>query len=426
MERDYLTNLLPLHLFLREADKILKNNPDCRYAVTVTDLSNFKYINDLYGMAEGNRTIQEMAEKFFSGNPRCILASRPYADQFRSLIAIGDVSQDEEVAIITNMNTEFTEYIQKRYPNIYFHVYTGLYIIEDNSEGIRSACDKAHFAKKCFKGNLSVTCGIFDSNAYKDSSNVMRLTHEFQSARERDSVYVYYQPKCSASTGEFIGAEALGRIADKDGNIISPGEFIPVLERTGIIGDFDDIIMEKTFADIRRWIDNGGNVKPVSLNISRIQFLKPGLIDKILALQKKYDIPSRLIELEITETTFIESVDFIDDTARELRRHGFTIDVDDFGSGYSSLSLIATLPADTIKLDCSFARQCLDNDKGVILLSGIINILRSIGFDIICEGIETECERQRIMELGCDKIQGYYYDRPMPSASFEEKYITKQ
>lgn len=254
----------------------------------------------------------------------------------------------------------------------------------------------------------------------------MRLTHEFQSARERDSVYVYYQPKCSASTGEFIGAEALGRIADKDGNIISPGEFIPVLERTGIIGDFDDIIMEKTFADIRRWIDNGGNVKPVSLNISRIQFLKPGLIDKILALQKKYDIPSRLIELEITETTFIESVDFIDDTARELRRHGFTIDVDDFGSGYSSLSLIATLPADTIKLDCSFARQCLDNDKGVILLSGIINILRSIGFDIICEGIETERERQRIMELGCDKIQGYYYDRPMPSSSFEEKYITKQ
>lgn len=122
MERDYLTNLLPLHLFLREADKILKNNPDCRYAVTATDLSNFKYINDLYGMAEGNRTIQEMAEKFFSGNPRCILASRPYADQFRSLIAIGDVSQDEEVAIITNMNTEFTEYIQKRYPNIYFHV----------------------------------------------------------------------------------------------------------------------------------------------------------------------------------------------------------------------------------------------------------------------------------------------------------------
>ncbi len=91
MERDYLTNLLPLHLFLREADKILKNNPDCRYAVTATDLSNFKYINDLYGMAEGNRTIQEMAEKFFSGNPRCILASPPYADQVRSLIARGDV-----------------------------------------------------------------------------------------------------------------------------------------------------------------------------------------------------------------------------------------------------------------------------------------------------------------------------------------------
>lgn len=423
MDKDYLTGLLPLHVFLHEADEILKRDPNGRYAVIATDLSNFKYINDLYSMEEGDRTIQEMADKFFINNPRCLIASRPYADQFRALLNIGNTSLETEVNIITRMNNELTERIQQRYPNIYFHVYTGLYIIEDTSEDIRSACDKAHFAKKCFKGNLNVTCGVFDSKAYEDSSKVMKLTHEFRYAKSHNNVCVYYQPKHSAVTGEIIGAEALGRMFDNTGNMLSPGDFIPILEKTGIIGEFDDIIMEKTFAALKKWISDGRKVYPVSINLSRIQFLKPGLVDKIVALQRKYDIPASLIELEITETTFINSIDFVENTAKELRQLGFHIDVDDFGSGYSSLSLIATMPADIIKLDCSFARKCLNNEKGITLLASIIPMLKNIGFDIICEGIETEEEKNIIAGLGCDKIQGYYYGRPMPASDFEKKYI---
>lgn len=427
MDKDYLTGLLPLHVFFKEAEEIIKRNPANNYAVVTTDLSNFKYINDLYGMEEGDRTVQDMADMFFISNHRCLIASRPYADQFRALLDIGNVTKEEEVNIITSMNNELTKRLQQRYPNISFHVYTGLYIIEDTEEDIRLACDKAHFAKKCIKGNYSISCSVFDPKLFEDSSKIMTMTHEFQYAKTHNNIQVYYQPKHSATTGRIIGAEALGRMFSHSGQMLSPGDFIPVLEKTGIVNEFDDIIMEKTFSDLRKWIASGMEVYPVSINLSRIQFLKPGLIDKISAMRKKYDIPHELIELEITETTIINSIELVEDTAMKLRDMGFKIDVDDFGSGYSSLSLISTLPADTIKLDCSFARKCLNinNDKGLSMLSSIISMLKNIGFDIICEGIETEEEKNTISRLGCDKIQGYYYGRPMPAHDFEQKYIYK-
>lgn len=427
MDKDYLTGLLPLHVFFNEAQDIIRNHPEGHYAVVATDLSNFKYINDLYGMEEGDRTAQDMADMFFISNHRCLVASRPYADQFRALLDIGSVSTEEEMNIITSKNNELTKRLQQRYPNISFHVYTGLYIIEDKNEDIRLACDKAHFAKKCIKNNYSISCYAFDPKLFEDSSKIMTMTHEFQYAKTHNNIRVYYQPKHLASTGEIIGAEALGRMFSHSGEMLSPGDFIPVLEKVGIVNEFDDIIMDKTFSDLRKWISAGRKVYPVSINLSRIQFLKPGLIDKICALRDKYDIPIELIELEITETTIINSIELVEDTATKLRNMGFRIDVDDFGSGYSSLSLISTLPADTIKLDCSFARKCLNNNnqKGLSMLSSIILMLKNIGFDVICEGIETEEEKNTISNLGCDKIQGYYYGRPMPATDFEQKYIYK-
>jgi EAL domain-containing protein (putative c-di-GMP-specific phosphodiesterase class I) len=423
MDNDHLTGLLPLHLFILEADYILANNPHRRYAVTATDLSNFKYINNLYGMEEGDQTIIDMADTLFISNPRCVLASRPYADQFRALIDLGSTTQEQECEIIQSMNNDLIKRLQQRYHNIYLHIYTGLYMIEDNSEEVRNACDKAHFAKKCIKGNLAVNYGLFNPRAYEDSNHTIECINAFQHAKSRNKILVYMQPKVSASTGELVGAEALGRMLDRNGALMSPGEFMPALEQTGIIGEFDNIIMDMTFSTIRRWIDNQMRVVPVSVNISRMQFLKPGLVDRIVSCQEKYGIPADLIEIEITETTFINDIDLISSISGQLRSHGFHIDVDDFGSGYSSLSLISTLPADIVKLDCSFARKCLDNEKGISILSNLIQMLKDIGFDLVCEGIETNEQKELIEKLGCDKIQGFFYDKPLPIDEFEKKYM---
>ena len=423
MELDYLTGLLPLHIFMDEADKVISANPDKHYAVTATDLSNFKYINDIYGLPAGNAAIKLMADIFFINNPRCVMASRPYADQFRALIDIGDNTLEQEVDYITQCNRHMVELLTERYPNVFFHIYTGLYIFGDKTESCRFANDKAHFAKKCIKGNLSISCGIFDPKQFQDFSQIMTVTNLFQYAKNHHSIDVYFQPKFSAKHNRMIGAEALGRIRDDKGMVVSPAFFIPVLEKTGMIGAFDDIIMELTFQHMRRWLDNNVALVPISLNVSRIQFLKTGFIEKLLRLTELYRIPHELVEIEITETTFIDSMDLITNYARRLHSLNFKISVDDFGSGYSSLSLIASLPADIIKLDCSFARKCIDTEQGRSILLSIIPMLLNLNFDIICEGIETLQQLETITELGCDKIQGYYYDKPLPVTEFETKYF---
>ena len=422
MQYDTLTGLLSKQDFHDTCEKYIKEGSK-KLVLISSDVSNFKYINEFYGRDTGDEFIKTMADYFYKDNPRCLAACRKGSDQFRGLYDLGDFSHDRELERIVDMNTAFEDMMNKKYPNVYIHVYTGVYFISDSSEDADTALDRAHIAKKQAKGKFDVKFQVYNQNDMTTMLNNMRMSNMFIHACRQGRLLMYLQPKFSISKNKIVGAEALVRIQDDHSNIIPPAQIIPVLESTGVIDTLDNIMIEKVFELQRRWINEGREVFTISVNVSRQRFTKGDFTDMAIALQKKYNIPPFLIEFEIVESVFIENTDTIVNTTNQLRSYGFLVSVDDFGSGYSSLNQIANMPADTIKLDHIFASKSLCTDKGRILIRTIINLLHQIDYNVVFEGIETLEQKQLVESYGCDLIQGFYYSRPIPVSDFENKYM---
>lgn len=417
-----LTGLLGTSEYIAKAAEIAKEHKGKLVFIT-NDISNFKYINDFYGTKEGDRVIEEMAHYFFIDNPRCLAASRTGSDQFRGVFDTAADSVEEEVEHIIAMNDIFEKRLTERYPNVYIHVYTGVYFMEEELQDVRMAIDYAHLAKKEAKGKYNIRCQVYTPDTGNFVLNKMEATTLFTHAAENDLILLYLQPKYSVSRDKVVGAEALVRIDDGKGGIVPPGKFIPVLEETGMIGRLDDIMIEKVFALQSAWLKAGVELFPISVNVSRQRFSTDGFAARVIALQQQYQVPPQYVEFEILETTFVDAMDYIIDAINDLRAYGFPISVDDFGSGYSSLNQIASIPADTIKLDRIFATNCFTSDKGKTVIKSLIQLLHNINYSIVFEGIETEEQRDLAYQFGCDKIQGYYYSKPLPVSEFKERYI---
>ncbi|MDY4743409.1 MAG: EAL domain-containing protein [Lachnospira sp.] len=386
------------------------------------DISNFKYINDFYGMDEGDRVMQDIADFYFVNEPLCLASHGIGFDQFRGAYKVDGMSQKDVTDYIERKNEEFEAVLSARYPLVYQHVYVGLYFYDNPELDVRMAVDRANLAKKSTKGRFDIKCCVYSEDNCNEYLEHMDMSNEFVKACKDDRIEVYLQPKISVSENRIVGAEALVRMRSQDGNLISPAKFIPVLEDTGMIGKLDDIMLDKTFALQKECIRRGYKPVPVSVNISRQKFTSSDLFDYVIALQKKYDLDPSLVELEILETTFIDALEAMVNVIEELRRNGFRINVDDFGSGYSSLNQIASIPADIIKFDRVFASRSLKNDKGRKVIKSLIEMLRSVNYDLVFEGVETKEELDAVVSYGCDVIQGFYFDKPLPVSEFISKY----
>lgn len=386
------------------------------------DISNFKYINDFYGMDEGDRVMQDIADFYFVNEPLCLASHGIGFDQFRGAYKVDGMSQKDVTDYIERKNEEFEAILSARYPLVYQHVYVGLYFYDNPELDVRMAVDRANLAKKSTKGRFDIKCCVYSEDNCNEYLEHMDMSNEFVKACRDDRIEVYLQPKISVSENRIVGAEALVRMRSQDGNLISPAKFIPVLEDTGMIGKLDDIMLDKTFALQKECIRRGYKPVPVSVNISRQKFTSSDLFDYVIALQKKYDLNPSLVELEILETTFIDALEAMVNVIEELRRNGFRINVDDFGSGYSSLNQIASIPADIIKFDRVFASRSLKNDKGRKVIKSLIEMLRSVNYDLVFEGVETKEELDAVVSYGCDVIQGFYFDKPLPVSEFISKY----
>ncbi len=420
---DYLTGLMGTGEYIRECERIVKEG-NRKLAFITNDISNFKYVNDLYSMEEGDRFINEMAHFFYIDNPACLAACRTGCDQFRGIFDITGRTNDEEVEIIVEMNSEFERCMSEKYPNVFFHVYTGLYFWEESETDVRQAIDRANLAKKLIKGKFNVKCQVYTAEDFRIQTEQMKISNMFLHACDNDGLLVYLQPKFSVSRNCVVGAEALVRLDDGNGEIVPPGRFIPVLESTGMIGKLDEIMIEKVFKLQRRWIDAGYASFPISVNVSPVEFCKENFADFVIGLQKEYNVPPHLIELEILESMVMEAEDTLINSIIRLREYGFKISVDDFGAGYSNLNKIANVPADVIKLDRVFAYKGLNNEKGRRVVKALIQMLHDIDFKVVFEGIETEEERDLAFSYGCDLIQGFFYSKPIPAVEFGEKYLT--
>lgn len=251
------------------------------------------------------------------------------------------------------------------------------------------------------------------------SENTCEFAKKVRNAIENDELTVYYQPQYNYDTGEMSGAEALMRWTDKNGETLVPSEFIPKMEACGVIRDADRVIWKKVCRDLCEWQKARLNVPHLSVNISGDDIYCEDFEDYIVSLVAEHGLKPEDLHLEITETAYVSDLGKMAEIIRSLRSKGFVVEMDDFGSGYSSLKCLKNVPFDIIKLDMDFLQESETNEKAKCILTSIIELLQTIKTPVIVEGVEKQCQAELLNRLGCSYMQGYYFGKPAEKSEFE-------
>lgn len=424
MANDKLTNLLFFDDFKEEVGKVISDKSK-QFMLMSGNVSNFKYINNMYGYEKGDRLLKSIADFFMFDDEKCILGCRMHSDRFLGLIDIGDEPEEEIIDDVQKMTEKFEEMIAPEFPLVNIHLNCGAYMIRKEDDNVSEIVDKAEMARKSAKDNYLTSLVFYDEKIEEKAKMEREIIPMFERALKDNRILVYLQPKVAIESGQIIGAEALVRMLDDDGKIVPPMSFVPILERTGMIIKLDFCVLDQVCALIKKWIENDIEPIRISVNLSRFDFQEDGSWEQMLDKIAKFDVPREYLEFEVTETIFYDDVEFIINKLRQLRAKGHKVSMDDFGSGYSSLNTVGLMPIDIIKFDRGFVQNSINNQKGLEIMSGLVDIFNKINLEVICEGVETEEEEKTIQQCGCDYVQGYYHDRPLPIDVFEEKYMKK-
>jgi len=282
--------------------------------------------------------------------------------------------------------------------------------------------DNANTARKILKEKGNTGALMFEPSMRVNRMRELAILHMLEDAIDNCEFRLYLQPKFSLETGKLVGAEGLARWEKSNGEIVAPGEFIPPLEKSGKIVQLDFYMYEMVLRQQRKWINAGYPVVPVSVNLSRHHIHDEQLVEKLVGLLEVYGIDSSLMEIEITESAFIEDQTALIELMKQIKERGFLVSIDDFGTGYSSLSMLTELPADIVKLDKEFLKHS-DSESTKGMLNNVIRLIKDNRMDVVCEGVEIEEQAEFLAKAGCDTGQGYYFSKPIPVAEFEKLYF---
>lgn len=422
-EYDIITGAHLYDYFIGRVEGILAKEfePD-KYVLVSTDISNFKYINRIYGFDKANELLRSLIDVISDNEQYIVDVCRTHSDHIISLFKC-DTDRTDFTKMVETYSENFIKMNADKVNAVALHLNNGIYFLEDAEEDILYSIDKVNVARRRAKGNYSVASVLYSDDMLKGKEEDAKVIALFEDAMRNDRVKVFYQPKINIVSGRIEGAEALSRLYDRNNIIIQPDEFIPVLENSGKIVELDIYVMKEVFSTIRKWIDESKRPVVVSINLSRMHFYNENVADDIYNIFKEYDIPVKYIEFELTESLFFNEADRIKYEVSKLRQYGFKISMDDFGVGYSNLNSLGELPVDIIKFDKGFVKSGMSNDSGFQILHSLIDVFKKINYNVICEGIETKADEKMIFECGCDLVQGFLYDKPMESEVFENKYI---
>lgn len=290
----------------------------------------------------------------------------------------------------------------------------GVYIIEDTKKKIETMYEFATLAARKCKESFGTYISYYVPEMSEKVTLEQNLINEIQSAIENEQFLVYLQPKYNLETEKPYGAEALIRWQHPNKGFLSPGVFIPVFERNGYIGQIDLYMWERVCKLLRKWIDEGKDPSPISVNVSRVNMYNPNLVNIFTSLVKKYDIDPKLLNLELTESAYMEDPDLMKKTVIDLQNAGFIVMMDDFGSGYSSLNTLKDIPVNVLKIDMKFLSSEPDNGRNECILASVIRMAGWLKIPVIMEGVETKQQADFLKNIGCGYAQGYYYAKPMP------------
>lgn len=413
---DTMTGIYNKTKFFENTKTILKQNPDETFAFLRIDVAKFQLVNSFFGVREGDNLLRYIAQviQCFSGESTRIAYGRIEADIF----CICMPYQNELMLM------EFISYLRVRisaYNLDYDIVPTiGIYIIEDHELSIDTMYDRANLAAKKCKGNYVHNYAFYTEDMSDELVKEQRIVNSMKSALEGNEFVIYLQPKYNLQDNSIDGAEVLVRWLSPTRGMVSPAEFIPVFERNGFITKLDYYIWEKTCELLAKWIEEGRKPEPVSVNISRVSLYNPRLVEMICGLVEQYQIPPRLLQLELTESAFTNNQDAIRETMEKLQQAGFTILMDDFGSGYSSLNVLKDISVDILKIDMRFLSDTDKQTRSENILASVVRMAKWLEMPVVAEGVERKEQVDFLRSIGCEYVQGYYFARPMPVSEYEE------
>lgn len=399
-------------IFANHIKRMMDSNPEREIAFIQFDVERFKLINDAYGEKSGDRLLKYLKDSLTVICSDEQPFARLTADVFMIVIPF-----DEEIEIIDFIH-KLEQNIGRIYEGIEFRLVFGVCIVEDRTAQTRTHGDNATLARQSVKGNALNNIGFYNGKLKNDLYHQHYIEDDMKSAMLNNEFVMFLQPKYNISTGKIIGAEALTRWIHPYKGLIPPAQFIPIFEKNGFILNLDQLIWEKACKTIRFWIDNGVEPVPISVNISREYLNTFDVVGKFNELVERYNIPIRFLEAEITESY---DADNTSDVVRKMKNCGFTMLMDDFGSGFSSLNMLKTTPFDVLKIDRGFLSEFMESERGRKIIAHTISMSRDIGLDIIAEGVETGAQVQFLQNCGCDVAQGFYYSKPIPVEEFNRQ-----
>ena len=412
IQYDRLTGLYSKQYFYQQAGEVLLRNPDQQYDIICSDIENFKLINDVFGVKAGDSLLRGIGNAYAERLKGIGICGRLNSDQFVCLLKHRDDYTDDmfiEASGLMNGLLDIHNIVMK----------WGIYNVEDRSVPIEQICDRALLAARSIKGQYGKYFAIYDDTLRSQLLREQAITDSMESALSQNQFLVYLQPKYRIKDEALVGAEALVRWNHPFWGFLSPAEFIPLFEKNGFITRLDRFVWEKACAVLHDWDERGYYPMSVSVNVSRADIYNEDLADTLVTIIKKYDLDPSRLHLEITESAYTENPKQIIDTVTTLRELGFVIEMDDFGSGYSSLNMLNDMPIDILKLDMKFIRSEMAKPKSQGILQFIINLARWMNLSVVAEGVETKAQLLRLTEIGCDYVQGYYFAKPMPCQEFE-------
>ena len=384
------------------------------YTMISLKIHNFDSIHNLRGIDYADRLIINLGNALKDIKEKNIFACRVAIDNFLLFIPYQDQTK---VSALYELISSKVKQISN---NDEIIIDAGIY--EHNGvDTLNNSIDKANLTSKSKQPGLH----FFTNETYEEFKRISDIEMHMNTALDNNEFLLYLQPKVNIETGEIIGAEALSRWNYKHQSILYPDSFIPIFEQTGFINKFDYKVFENVCRFQRECIDDGLVPLKISINVSRYQKNFDEYIKRIDEIRELYKVDARLIEIEITESMYIENVDVIAKFIDDLHKHNYSISMDDFGSGYSNLANLANLDFDTIKLDKNFCGD-QNNPKEGIILSTIMNLVKNLKMDVLCEGVETSETANFLRSIGCKVVQGYLFDRPINCAEFKKKYLSKK
>ena len=407
---DAATGLLSKEAFFDEAAAYLRHSGARDVSIVCFDVDHFKLFNDLHGLDCGDELLRYLGRALalrFSPDGAQPLA-RLAADTFA--LCATDIRPERVERILVDISSECPNGIDAI-------VRAGVYRIEDPASPVSIMCDRAVIALRTVKGSYFDRVALYDPGMREALVLEREVVAGIESALREDRIELFLQPKCNIRTGKIVGAEALARWRHPERGIVAPGEFIPLIERNGLVRSLDLRVWEKTAAWIRGLIDEGVQPVPVSVNVSRADIYLVDVAAELHALVERYGIDPSLIEVEITESAYSERPDRIVAAFDALAERGFTVLMDDFGSGYSSLNMLKDINVDVLKIDMRFLDR--DDRRSKDIMESVIRMARWLDLPVIAEGVETREQVNFLLDVGCSYAQGYYYARPMEAAAFE-------